>query len=165
MDSAVARFRDLDDDELAAYPDAAWSVGGTLNQVERYAEAAPILQRGLEALRRTRQGHLLMHLNVLASRTALALLELDQALALIEAAEETARLEGLRDQLAFALWQRGQVWRARRARRRRPRRRRERPPLRRRRARPRRPHGPTVQRPAADRRGPRAPALGGGRDR
>jgi DNA-binding NarL/FixJ family response regulator len=109
MDAALARFRTLDDAELAAYPDAAWSVGGNLNQVERYAEAAPILQRGLEALRRTRQDHLLMHFNILASRAALALLELDQALALVEAAEETARLQGIRDQLAFALWQRAQV--------------------------------------------------------
>ncbi len=109
MDSAVARFDTVDDAALAAYPDAAWSVGGNLNQVERYAEAAPILRRGLEAMRSTRQGHLVMHFNVLASRAALALLELDQALALIEAAEETARLEGIRDQLAFALWQRGQV--------------------------------------------------------
>ncbi|HYC82602.1 MAG TPA: helix-turn-helix transcriptional regulator, partial [Solirubrobacterales bacterium] len=113
MDSAVARFRTIDDAELAAYPDAAWSVGGNLNQVERYAEAAPILRRGLEAVRATRQGHLVMHFNVLASRAALALLELDEALALIEAAEETARLEGIRDQLAFALWQRGQVLSAR----------------------------------------------------
>ncbi|MGD9736773.1 MAG: AAA family ATPase [Solirubrobacterales bacterium] len=113
MDAAVARFRMIGDAELAAYPDAAWSVGGNLNQVERYAEAAPILRRGLEAMRSTRQGHLLMHFNVLASRAALALLELDEALALIEAAEETARLEGVRDQLAFALWQRGQVQSAR----------------------------------------------------
>lgn len=113
MDAAVERFRTIDDAELAAYPDAAWSVGGNLIQVERYAEAAPILHRGLEAMRSTRQGHLVMHFNVLASRAALALLELDEALALIEAAEETARLEGIRDQLAFALWQRGQVLSAR----------------------------------------------------
>ena len=109
FDSSLARFRVLEDAALAAYPDAAWSLGGNLNQAERFAEAAAVLRRAIAVARETRQDHVLLHLNVLASRAALAMLELDDALALIEAAEETTRLEGLRDQLAFALWQRAQV--------------------------------------------------------
>jgi tetratricopeptide (TPR) repeat protein len=113
IESAVHRFQELDEAAIAAYPDVVWGLGGTLNQLERYGHASAVLGRGIEVLRASRQDHLLLHLEVLASRAALAMLDLDRALALIDAAEETARLEGLDDQLGFALWQRGQVLAAR----------------------------------------------------
>jgi DNA-binding NarL/FixJ family response regulator len=109
FDRALARFDELGDEEVSGFLDLAWGLGGNLNQAERFVDAARVLRRGIALARASRQGHLVMHLNFLVSRAELALLELDEALEHVEAAEETARLEGLSDQLALALWQRGQV--------------------------------------------------------
>ena len=106
---AEQRLRAAGDAELAAQVDAAWSVGGNLTQLERYAEAAPVLRRGMRLARESLQSHLFFHFHVLLTMAELPLLELEAALEHTEAAEEVARLQDLSYELAFALAQRARV--------------------------------------------------------
>jgi DNA-binding NarL/FixJ family response regulator len=113
LQRARRRLAEADDAALARHLEAAWAIGGGLGQTERPAEAAEVLRRALRLALATHQGHLALQLRLLASSSELALLQLADALEHIEAAEEATRLEGLREQLAFALCQRGQVLAAR----------------------------------------------------
>jgi len=109
LEQARRRLAGVDDAALAQQLEAAWAVGGVLGQAERPAAALAILRRGVRLAAGRRQGHLALQLRLVASSSALAMLELDEALEYVEAGEEAARLEGLDEQLAFALCQRGQV--------------------------------------------------------
>lgn len=109
MARAEQRLRAAGDAELAAQVDAAWSVGGNLTQLERYAEAAPVLRRGMRIARESLQSHLFFHFHVLLTMAELPLLELEAALEHTDAAEEVARLQDLSYELAFALAQRARV--------------------------------------------------------
>jgi DNA-binding CsgD family transcriptional regulator len=113
LERAERWLAEVDDALLARNLDVAWAVGGNLGQAELFAQSLSVLRRGLALARATRQGHLVMHLHTLMSLAELPLLELRDALEHVEAAEETARLEGLREQLAFALFQRSRVLAAR----------------------------------------------------
>ncbi len=101
------------DEALAAQVDVAWTVGGNLSQVERYAAAVPVLRRGLRLARTSLQAHLFLHLHVVLAMAELPLLELDAALERLEVAEEATRLQGRRYELAFALTQKARVLAAR----------------------------------------------------
>ncbi|HWK27055.1 MAG TPA: AAA family ATPase [Solirubrobacter sp.] len=109
LEQARQRLAAVDDAALSRHLDAAWAVGGNLGQAERPAAAVEVLRRGLRLALDGHQGHLVMQLRLVASSSELAMLELGAALELVEAAEEAARLEGLDEQLAFTLCQRGQV--------------------------------------------------------
>lgn len=113
VDAAAARLERVDDAALGRAPRATWGVGGTLGQLERYRAAVVVLTRGVRVARATRQDHLFLHLHTLLAMNELPLLDLDGALAHVEAAEEAARLQGLTHELAFALCQRGRVLDAR----------------------------------------------------
>jgi len=109
MRRSAERLAAADDAALAQQVDAAWSVGGNLGQIERYAEAIEVLQRGVRVARADRQDHLFLHFHTLLAMFELPLLQLDAALDHAEAAEEAARLQGLGHDLAFALCQRARV--------------------------------------------------------
>jgi AAA ATPase domain len=106
---AERRLRETGDAQLAGQVDAAWSVGGALVQLERFAAAAPVLRRGMRLARQPLESHLFLHFHVLLTMSELPLLELGVALEHSEAAEEVARLQGLSHELAFALTQRARV--------------------------------------------------------
>jgi DNA-binding NarL/FixJ family response regulator len=100
----AARILEEDDDsEPAQRVESFWTVGGNLGQIERYATAVTILQRGLRLARETHQEHLLGHLQVLLAMAELPLLRLDDGLEHATAAEEIARLQTRAFDLGFAL--------------------------------------------------------------
>lgn len=103
MSAAARRLHDVGDGELAGQVDAAWTVGGNLARVERYAEAAPVLRRGMRIARESLQSHLVFHVHLLLATAELPLLELAAAQEHADAAEEVARLQDLSWELAFAL--------------------------------------------------------------
>jgi len=113
VEQAARLLEQADDATVAAQVDAAWTVGGNLSQVERYAAAAPVLRRGLRLARNSLQAHLYLHLHVVLAMAELPLLELDAALERLEVAEEATRLQGRRYELAFALTQKARVLAAR----------------------------------------------------
>nr|WP_246345310.1 AAA family ATPase [Conexibacter arvalis] len=113
MTQAERRLRAVGDGELAAHVDAAWTVGGNLARVERSAEAAPVLRRGMRLARESLQSHLVFHVHLLLTIAELPLLELDAAQEHADAAEEVARLQDLSYELAFALALRAQALAAR----------------------------------------------------
>lgn len=113
IEDAARRLAAVDDDALATQVDAAWSVGGTLGQIERYRAAVEVMRRGARVARAARQGHLFLHFHTLMAIYEPPLLELDAAREHAEAAEEGARLQGLAHELAFALTQRARVLAAR----------------------------------------------------
>jgi DNA-binding CsgD family transcriptional regulator len=106
---AERRLREVNDVVLGRNLDVAWAVAGNLGQAELFAQSLAVVGRGLRLARATRQGHLVIHFHILMSLAELPLLELGDALEHAEAAEETARLEGLGGQLGFALFQRARV--------------------------------------------------------
>jgi DNA-binding CsgD family transcriptional regulator len=109
MQRSAQRLAAVDDAVLARQVDAAWAVGGNLGQIERYAEALEVLQRGVRVARAERQDHLFLHFHTLMAMFELPLLQLDRALEHAEAAEEAARLQGLTHELAFALCARARI--------------------------------------------------------
>lgn len=100
---AARILEEEDDSEPAQRVEAFWTVGGNLIQVERYASAVTVLERGLRLARETHQEHLLGHLQVLLAMAELPLLRLDDALEHAIAAEEIARLQARAFDLGFAL--------------------------------------------------------------
>ncbi|MDR9373171.1 hypothetical protein Q5424_28995, partial [Conexibacter sp. JD483] len=109
VEQAARLLEQVGDEPLAREVDVAWTVGGTLSQVERYAAAAPVLRRGLRLARSALQAHLHLHLHVVLAMAELPLLELDAALERLDVAEEAMRLQGRRYELAFTLTQRARV--------------------------------------------------------
>jgi ATP/maltotriose-dependent transcriptional regulator MalT len=100
----AARILEEDDaSEPAQRVEAFWTVGGNLGQIERYATAVAVLERGLRLARETHQEHLLGHLQVLLAMAELPLLRLDDALEHATTAEEIARLQTRAFDLGFAL--------------------------------------------------------------
>jgi ATP/maltotriose-dependent transcriptional regulator MalT len=102
-----------DDSEPAQRVESFWTVGGNLSQLERYAAAVTVLERGLRLARETHQEHLLGHLQVLLAMAKLPLLRLDEALEHATAAEEIARLQTRAFDLGFALAVKARVLAAR----------------------------------------------------
>ena len=106
---AERRLAALDDAALVGHLNSVWSVGSALAMAERFADALPVLARGLRLAQATRQGHLVLRLSTLASACELPLLRLDPALDHVESAEEGARLQGQDHELGLALAQRALV--------------------------------------------------------
>ena len=113
LDAAARRLGAIDDARLLGHLNSVWAVGSALATAERFGDALPVLRRGVRLARDTRQGHLVLRLSTLLSTCELPLLELGPAVDHVEAAEEAARLQGLRSELAFALSQRALVQLAR----------------------------------------------------
>ncbi len=101
--AAATILDERDESAPAQRVEAVWTVGGNLGQIERFARAATVLERGLELARESHQEHLLGHLHVLLAMAQLPLLRLDGALEHALAAEEIARLQGRAFDLGFAL--------------------------------------------------------------
>ena len=111
--AAAETLAESDGSEPAQRVEAFWTVGGNLSQVERFATAAEVLERGLGLARETHQEHLLGHLHVLLAMSRLPLLRLGDALEHATAAEEVARLQSRAFDLGFALAVKGRVLSAR----------------------------------------------------
>jgi DNA-binding NarL/FixJ family response regulator/tetratricopeptide (TPR) repeat protein len=109
LNRAERRLADIDDGRLVGHLNSVWAVGGVLAEAERFADALAVLRRGARLAQATRQGHLAVRFNALLASCELPLLELDQALEHVEAAEDAARLPGLTSELALALGQRARV--------------------------------------------------------
>ena len=106
---AAALAERLADAELATRIDAF--VGLTAAQLfaERFPAADAAAARGLAVSREFHQDRLIAPLAVFRSMALANMCRLPEALQLAEAAEEAARMQGLRYQLMWALWQRAQM--------------------------------------------------------
>ena len=113
LDDASARLRELDDRALAICPAVLMHVGVAQFLCERFEDAAATAARAITLARRSGLGQLLPTLFGLRANALVARLELDEALRAAEAAEETARLQGIPTVLHFALWIRALVHEAR----------------------------------------------------
>ena len=111
--AAAEILEESDESEPAQRGEAFWTVGGNLGQIERFATAATVLERGLRLARETHQEHLLGHLHVLLAMSQLPLLRLDDAHEHASAAEEIARLQTRAFDLGFALSVKARVLSAR----------------------------------------------------
>lgn len=111
--AAAEILEESDESEPAQRGEAFWTVGGNLGQIERFAAAATVLERGLRLARETHQEHLLGHLHVLLAMSQLPLLRLDDALEHATTAEEIARLQTRAFDLGFALAVKARVLSAR----------------------------------------------------
>jgi ATP/maltotriose-dependent transcriptional regulator MalT len=106
LDRATEEFRLLDDAALMRRPDAAYYVGVAQVCAARYADALETSARGVAVVREARLGAFLAPLATLRAMALYNTCELEEAHSQIEAAEETARLQGLTYQLEWALWMR-----------------------------------------------------------
>lgn len=109
LERSLREFADLSDELVAAWPESAWVLGHTLLLLERHAESQEVMRRGLQIARTARIGHLVAPLTTLLAMGLTETLDLPESLQLVEAAEETARLQGLTYQLQWALWSRSFV--------------------------------------------------------
>jgi DNA-binding NarL/FixJ family response regulator len=109
LDCAAARFAALDDDQLASRIGTALDLAAVELLHQRFAAAAATARRGLEVARATQQGHVLVSLLTVSAMAHSELLDMHAATAAIEAAEESARLQGAQHPLQFALWARAMV--------------------------------------------------------
>ena len=104
VERSLQGFGDLPDELVASWPDSAWVLGHTLALLERHADSQAVMRRGLRIARAERIGHLVAPLTTLLAASLTETLDLAESLQLVEAAEETARLQGLTYQLQWALW-------------------------------------------------------------
>lgn len=104
LDRATARFAALDDTTLAQHVDAALTLATAQTVHERYRDAEATVSRGLAVARATRQDRLISPLSNLRGTNLQNLLRLDESLAELEVAEETARLQGVGFLLQWCLW-------------------------------------------------------------
>lgn len=109
LDRATERLRGV---ELDPRPDCARQLADTQLLAERYADAAETAMRGLASARRTQRPETFTALLIYRAGALGNLLELDAARREIDAAEESARLQGIPHVLAVALWQRTIIHRA-----------------------------------------------------
>ena len=110
LDRAAAGFAALDDAQLATRVSAALDLAAVQLLHQRFAAAAATAQRGLDVARATHQGHVLVTLLTISAMAHNELLDMPAATAAIEAAEESARLQGAQHPLQFALWARAMVY-------------------------------------------------------
>ncbi|HVF77711.1 MAG TPA: AAA family ATPase [Solirubrobacteraceae bacterium] len=103
VDLALRGFTRLPDHAVATWPESAWVLGHTLLLLERHGESQEVMRRGLRIARAERIGHLVAPLTTLLALGLTDTLDLAESLQLAEAAEETARLQGLSYQLQWAL--------------------------------------------------------------
>ncbi|MBW3653162.1 MAG: AAA family ATPase [Actinobacteria bacterium] len=104
IEHALRGFAEMPDELVAAWPQSAWVLGHALLALERHAESQEVMRRGLRIARAQRIGHLVGPLTTLLALGLTDTLDLPESLQLVEAAEETARLQGLGYQLQWALW-------------------------------------------------------------
>ena len=104
LDRAVARLAELDDSALAANVNVPLHVGRAQLRLQRFADASATFERALSVSLGSHQGQALMHLHAVRAIARWQLLDLDGALAEVEAAEECARLNGHPQQVLIALW-------------------------------------------------------------
>src|SRR3954453_19098919 len=90
LDSAVAGLGELDDAALAAPRNVPLHVGRAQLRLQRFADASLTFDRALSVSLGSHQGQLLMHLHAVRAIARWQLLDLDGALAEVEAAEECA---------------------------------------------------------------------------
>src|SRR5688500_18423026 len=89
--------------------DALFALAAAHLFAERFPESNAAAARALEICRAYRQDRLLAPLLVFRSMAMANMCRLPEALQLAEAAEEAARMQGLRYQEMWALWQRAQL--------------------------------------------------------
>ncbi|MFP5361168.1 MAG: helix-turn-helix transcriptional regulator [Thermoleophilia bacterium] len=109
VERSLRGFGELPDAVVASWPESAWVLGHTLLLLERHGESQDVMRRGLRIARAERIGHLVAPLTTLLAMGLTETLDLPESLQLVEAAEETARLQGLTYQLQWALWSRSFV--------------------------------------------------------
>jgi DNA-binding CsgD family transcriptional regulator len=109
IDDAARGLATADDAALAAYPDATFIAALGFGQVERYRDALTVMRRYMRFARAARQDHMVPGLHTRIAMLQQPLLDLDDALAHAEAAEEGARLLRLDHELASALCQRARI--------------------------------------------------------
>jgi DNA-binding NarL/FixJ family response regulator len=98
------RFDRLSDDELEVRPEAAYYLGWAQIHLMRLGQAAATTSRGLDVARRAQQGRWIPLLAALAAIARLNRCEVAGALAALEIAEESSRLQGLANALGWTLW-------------------------------------------------------------
>lgn len=79
-------------------------LGGALLLLERHTESQAVMRRGLRIARAEQIDHIAAPLTTLLAMGLTETLDLPECLQRVEAAEETARLQGLTYQLQWALW-------------------------------------------------------------
>ncbi len=104
VELALRGFTDMPDELVAAWPESAWVLGSALLLLERHADSQAVMRRGLRIARAGQIGHIVAPLATLLAMGLTETLDLPESLQLVEAAEETARLQGLTYQLQWALW-------------------------------------------------------------
>lgn len=109
LPAALERLEVVPDDVLVRQLPIAWMVGITFVQSERFASSARVLRQGLAHARERRDGGFIMTFDSVLPIALHALLDLDGALDHLEAAEEMARLQGLRLMAGVALSRRAGV--------------------------------------------------------
>jgi DNA-binding CsgD family transcriptional regulator len=110
LDGATTLLDELDDSGLSGVcAMGPMLVGVAQNLCERYGAASATSARLLTIVRRTGQGQGLVTLLGLRAMSRLALLDLDDALAHADSAEEVARLQRVPHLLHFALWMRALI--------------------------------------------------------
>jgi DNA-binding CsgD family transcriptional regulator len=110
LDRAEAGFEALDDAALAGRLGTALDVAATQLLSQRFVGAAAAAQRGLAIARATNQGQVLVSLLIISALAHSELLDLHASVKAIEAAEESARLQGALHPLQFALWARAHLY-------------------------------------------------------
>ncbi len=104
VELSLRGFTDMPDELVAEWPESAWVLGGALLLLERHADSQAVMRRGLRIARAERIGHIIAPLTTLLAMGLTETLDLPESLQLVEAAEETARLQGMTYQLQWALW-------------------------------------------------------------
>jgi DNA-binding NarL/FixJ family response regulator len=109
LDRAVAALGELDDSALAAHVNVPLQVGRAQLRLQRFAAASETFERVLSVSLASHQSQVLVHLRSVRAIARWMLLDLDGALAEVEAAEEGAQLNGHPYQLLIAMWLRAMV--------------------------------------------------------
>jgi predicted ATPase/DNA-binding NarL/FixJ family response regulator len=106
---AAELVEELTDQQLAARMDALYALTAAYLFAERFPESDAAAARALEISRAFHQDRLLAPLSIFRSMAVANMCRLPEGLQLAEAAEEAARMQGLRYQEMWALWQRAQL--------------------------------------------------------
>ena len=95
VELGLGEFGSMPDEAIRDWPNGLFALANALFLLERYADAATVLRRGLRVIREARLGHMLGVLSTLLAMTLHALLELDEGAEAVETGEEAARLGGV----------------------------------------------------------------------
>ncbi len=103
----------VDDGELAAYPEAPFMLSSAQLFLGRFSASAAAAERGIAVSRAFRQDRMLVPLHIFAAMARWNRVELDAALVHLDAAEEGARLQNVGYLLGWTLWMRVMTQRVR----------------------------------------------------